>query len=306
MRIAIAFDGRESLDVFALDLTRTVGTPVDSYEAKLLWSEGADTAARSCERVRIYADDKLVFTGVVDEVSAGYGSSGRVLEVVGRGLAAVMMRVEQGSREFAVAGWADIKRRLVDACGIAADAEIGALGSVRKFVITSGVSSWKALCDWAGAAGMISPGFSAEGTLLLRRKGGGVLTLDAGNAIFSAERRTVLSDAVSEVLIRERATGRQTVVNSDELRARGVKGRAVIAATKGALEAKIPAAKWTLEQSRRGFDRFSIELAGGFVCEPGDEVRCSVAGLPERGRVDSVRTIFGRNGVRCVVEGFVE
>lgn len=306
MQITIGFDGRESLDVFALDLTRTVGTPVDSFEAKLLWSEDAVDAARSCERVRIYADGKPVFTGVADEVTVGYGSSGRVLEVAGRGMAALMMRVEQGAREFAVAGWADIKKRLVDECGIAAEAEVGALNSVRKFVITSGVSSWKALCDWAGAAGMIAPGFSADGTLTLRKQGDGVLTLDEGSAIFAAERRTVLHDAVSEVLIRERATGRQRVVTSDELKARGVKGRAVIAASKGALETKVSAAKWVLEQSRRGFDRFSIELAGGFVCEPGDEVRCSVAGLPERGRVDSVRTVFGRNGVRCVVEGFVE
>lgn len=306
MQIAIGFDGQESMDVFALDLTRTVGTPVDSFEARLLWSEEAADAARSCERVRIYVDGKLVFTGVADEVSVEVGAHGRVLEVAGRGLAAVMMRVEQSGREFAVAGWADIKKRLVDECGIVAEAEVGELSSLRRFAITSGVSSWKALCDWAGAAGMIAPGFSAEGVLLLRRKGSGVLKLDAASAIFAAERRTVRDGAVSEVLVRERATGRQTVVKSDELKARGVMGRAVIAASKGALESKIPAARWVLEQSRRGFDRFSVELAGGFMCEPGDAVECSVDGLPERGRVDSVRTIFGEDGVWCVVEGFVE
>lgn len=306
MLITIGFDEQESLDVFALDLTRTIGTPVDSFEARLLWSAGAADAARSCERVRIYADGKLVFTGVADEVSVEVGAHGRVLEVAGRGLAAVMMRVEQSGREFAVAGWADIKKRLVDECGIVAEAEVGELSSLRRFAITSGVSSWKALCDWAGAAGMIAPGFSAEGVLLLRRKGSGLLKLDAASAIFAAERRTVRDGAVSEVLVRERATGRQTVVKSDELKALGVNGRAVIAASKGALESKIPAARWVLEQSRRGFDRFSVELAGGFMCEPGDAVECSVDGLPEHGRVDSVRTIFGEDGVRCVVEGFVE
>lgn len=306
MRITIGFDGQESMDVFALDLTRTIGTPVDAFEAKLLWSEEAADAARNCERVRIYADGQLVFTGVADEVSVQVGAHGRVLEVAGRGLAAVMMRVEQSGREFAVAGWADIKKRLVDECGITAEAEVGALSSLRRFVITSGVSSWKALCDWAGAAGMIAPGFSADGVLLLRRKGSGKLKLDAASAIFSAERRTVRDGAVSEVLIRERTTGRQTVVKSDELKARGVSGRAVIAASKGALESRIPEARWTLEQSRRGFDRFSVELAGGFACEPGDEAECSVDGLPEHCRVDSVRTIFGEDGVRCVVEGFAE
>ena len=294
------------MDVFALDLTRTVGTPVDSFEAKMLWSVGAADAARSCERVRIYADGKQVFTGVADEVSVQLGAHGRVLEVAGRGMAAVMMRVEQSGREFAVAGWADIKKRLVDECGIAAEAEVEALSSLRRFVITSGVSSWKALCDWAGAAGMMAPGFSAEGVLLLRRKGSGLLKLDAASAIFSAERRTVSDGAVSEVLIRERATGRQTVVKSEELKALGVKGRAVIAASRGALESKIPEARWMLERSRRGYDRFSAEVAGGFACEPGDAVECSVDGLPERGRADSVRTIFGEDGVRCVIEGFVE
>lgn len=306
MRIAIEFDGKESLDVFALDLTRALGTPVDSFEAKMLWSAGAADAASGCERVRIYADEKPVFTGVVDEVVTSCGAHGRVLEVAGRGMAAVMMRVEQSGREFAIAGWADIKRRLVDECGITAEAEPGALNSVRRFAITSGVSGWAALCDWAGAAGMIAPGFSVDGVLLLRRKGLGLLKLDAGSAIFTAERRTVKSGAVSEVLIRERATGRQTVVKSDGLKARGVTGRAVIAASRGAIESKIPAAKWMLEKSRRGFDRFTVELAGGFVCEPGDAVECSVEGLPDHGRADSVRTVFGEDGVRCVVEGFAE
>lgn len=60
MLITIGFDEQESLDVFALDLTRTVGTPIDSFEARLLWSAGAADAARCCERVRIYADGKLV------------------------------------------------------------------------------------------------------------------------------------------------------------------------------------------------------------------------------------------------------
>ena len=302
-------DGRKALmssDFISLDLERTDGDPCCAFEARLIFSEGAANAARSCARVRIYEGGTLRFTGVLDEVITSRDADGRTLELAGRGLAALLMQRECEGAEFTSAAWQDIKSRYVTPCGISSiDADTN-FGTVSRFSVVSGTNAWKVLCDWAGAASKLSPRFAADGTLILRKNPPrGRLSLTSSDAIISAERRTLRSGIISEVRISERTSGRAQTVSSAALKSAGHTARAAIAAPSGALLSRVAPAEWMLLRAERDSDVVMVTIPTAFAAEPCDELALTLDGFPASSRIMSVRTTIDAHGARSTVTAYV-
>lgn len=312
MPVTIRFvlnDGRRSVasdDIISFDLERTDGDPCCALVARLAYSDAADDAARTCSRVQVWADDRLRFTGVVDETVTTMGDGGRTLEVSCRSLAALMMERRCSGADFLRAAWADIYALCVAPCDIPLVDADDDLGTLERFSITSGTSAWRVLRDWAGAQAGISPHFDAEGRLILRKNAPrGTLTVGAGHAIPHAERRTLRRDVISTVTISERTSGRTHSVYSATLRERGFTGAAAIAAPSGALEARVPEAKWMLALAAREVDTITLTLAAPFAAEPGDRLALSLDGFPREADITAVRTLIDADGARSVITACV-
>ena len=104
--------------LLAWRLEYTAGVPCDSFWVRCAWD--VDNTARPEDWVRFEAEyeGERVFTGVVDECEVSITAQGRVLEVSGRGMAALLLDNEALGQDYQIATQKDIVRDHVRPYGI--------------------------------------------------------------------------------------------------------------------------------------------------------------------------------------------
>ena len=139
-------------------MEHTAGTPCDSFWMRCPWEAGSGTKPGEWSRFWAEHGGERVFTGVVDECQVEQSGNGSVLELSGRGMAALLLDNEALGQDYGTATLEDILRDHVRPYGIQAAA--GAkLPPVSPFSVATGSSEWSVVYDFARYYGGVAPRF---------------------------------------------------------------------------------------------------------------------------------------------------
>ena len=114
-----------------------IGTPCDSFFLTLPWKNAMETKGKDWVRFHAEHEGERVFTGVVDECEVSLSDRGCVLELSGRGMAALLLDNEALGQDYQLATLEDILRDHVTPYGIVTE-EKPALSSVARFRVDVG------------------------------------------------------------------------------------------------------------------------------------------------------------------------
>lgn len=269
------------------------GVPCDSFQVTCPWERGQEQVLADATRFQAAENGETVFTGVVDECQVSQTEEGCLLEVSGRGLAALLLDNEAEAADYQTATERDIVRDHVTPYGI----QVGAYGDlppVSGFSIQSGSSEWKVLYEFARYYGGVAPRFDRTGRLLLSgwtdRE---ALVIDDSTpvtALCSRERRY---GVLSQVVVRSRGSQEKSTVDNEDFLRRGGQCRRVLTLPgKSSYQTMRYTGQFQLDQSAAELLRVEVTLPILFFAQPGDLVKLS-------------RWDWGRNGTFRVLEAVV-
>lgn len=286
-------------------LEYTAGTPCDSFWLCCPWD--GENAARPASWAGFLAEEKgeRIFTGVVDECEVSLSPGGLTLEVSGRGMAARLLDNEALGQDYLYATQADILRDHVTPYGIKA-APGGSLPPVAQFSVASGSSEWSVVYDFARYYGGVAPRFDREGRLVLsgwddsRER-----VIDDQTGVLAMTRRDLRYGALSQVLLRDRWSGRVETLENREFRALGGQARRVVTMpARENYKAVRYSGQFQLERSASELERVEATLGEVFSVWPGDLVTVQRSGWGWNGRYRAVQVMNGmdQNGLWSRVE----
>ncbi len=272
----------------------TAGVPCDSFWLRCGWD--TDNSVRPGEWTGFWAghQGERVFTGVVDECEASVNASGRLLEVSGRGMAALLLDNEALGEDYQSATQADILRDHVTPYGIVA-APGGRLPPVSRFSVAAGSSEWSVVYDFARYYGGVSPRFDRQGRLVLSGwDDGRERVVDAAAPVISMVRRDRRYGVLSQVLVRDRWSGRtERVENAAFLKAGGRARRVITMPARSSYKAMRYSGRFQLERSASEQERVEITLGEAFCIWPGDLVSVERKDWDWNGRYRAAQVTVG-------------
>ena len=185
----------------------TAGTPCDSFWMRCPWEAGSGTKPGEWSRFWAEHGGERVFTGVVDECQVEQSGNGSVLELSGRGMAALLLDNEALGQDYGTATLEDILRDHVRPYGIQAAA--GAkLPPVSPFSVATGSSEWSVVYDFARYYGGAALRFDREGRLVLTGwPERAERLIGDGTAVTELVYRDRRYGVLSQVLVRDRYSG---------------------------------------------------------------------------------------------------
>ncbi|USF27617.1 hypothetical protein N510_002573 [Firmicutes bacterium ASF500] len=275
-------------------LEYTAGTPCDSFWLRCPWD--GESTARPADWAGFLAEEKgeRIFTGVVDECEVSLSPGGLTLEVSGRGMAARLLDNEALGQDYLYATQADILRDHVTPYGIQA-APGGSLPPVARFSVASGSSEWSVVYDFARYYGGVAPRFDREGRLVLsgwddsRER-----VIDDRTGVLAMTRREQRYGALSQVLLRDRWSGRVETLENREFRALGGQARRVVTMpARENYKAVRYSGQFQLERSASELERLEVTLGEVFSVWPGDLVTVQRSGWGWNGQYRAVQVING-------------
>ena len=154
------------LELVEWELEYACGTPCDSFRVVSLWASQRDERLAHAVRFEAFHEQEQVFAGVVDECEVSWSEQGCLLEISGRGMAALLLDNEAVAADYAVATVQDILRDHVIPYGIGVARE-DKLGAVSHFRVNTGSSEWAVLYEFARYHGGVTPRFDRKGQLIL-------------------------------------------------------------------------------------------------------------------------------------------
>lgn len=288
--------GKEYLlpGLLAWRLEYTAGVPCDSFWLRCGWD--ADNRVKPGEWAGFRAEHQgeRVFTGVVDECEVSVNASGRLLEVSGRGMAALLLDNEALGEDYQSATQADILRDHVTPYGITTAPGAG-LPPVSRFSVSSGSSEWSVVYDFARYYGGVSPRFDRQGRLVLsgwddsRER-----VVDDATPVISMARRDKRYGVLSQVLVRDRWSGRTERVENTDFRSAGGRARRVITMpSRSSYKAMRYSGQFQLDRSACDLERLEITVGEAFCVWPGDLVTVQRKGWDWNGRYRAVQVAVG-------------
>lgn len=278
----------------AFRMEYTAGVPCDSFWLRCGWD--GDNTVKPGEWVSFQAEHQgeRVFTGVVDECEVSVGSSGRLLEVSGRGMAALLLDNEALGEDYQSATQADILRDHVTPYGITT-APGGGLPPVSHFSVTTGSSEWSVVYDFARYYGGVSPRFDRQGRLVLsgwddsRER-----VVDDTTPVITMTRRDKRYGVLSQVLVRDRWSGRTERVENTAFRSAGGRARRVITMpSRSNYKAMRYSGQFQLDRSTSELERLEITVGEAFCVWPGDLVDVHRKGWDWNGRYRASQVTVG-------------
>ena len=150
----------------AWQLEYTAGVPCDSFWIRCPWGRENTASPAGWVSFTAYEEGERVFTGVVDECQVSQSQDGGVLEVSGRGLAALLLDNEALGQDYGTATLEDILRDHVEPYGIQT-APGASLPAVSPFSVSTGSSEWSVVYEFARYHGGVAPRFDRLGRLVL-------------------------------------------------------------------------------------------------------------------------------------------
>lgn len=279
------------------------GLPCDSFEVRCLWD--GDPDARMSAAALFYAeqDGERLFTGVVDEYAFVCGN-GTWLELSGRSMAARLLDNEAMPAQYQKLTCADLLERHVKPYGVETVGG-GQLPAVSGFSVTSGVSEWSVVENYAQYYGGVIPRFDRLGRLVLEpHKDTEPLELGDGAPITRWELREQRYGVLSSVAVRRRTDwGVQWVEDRDFIAQGGCARRVISVPNETGTAAMRYSADYQLRASRSERLRLTVTLSGAFFIEPGRPVKIGRVDPDNRlWRVARTEVSCGEQGLTTVVE----
>ena len=272
----------------------TAGVPCDSFWLCCPWD--GDNTTRPGDWAGFTAEHggEQVFTGVVDECEVTLDSRGRRLEVSGRGMAARLLDNEALGQDYISATQADILRDHVTPYGIQT-APGGALPAVGQFSVATGSSEWSVVYDFARYYGGVAPRFDRLGRLVLSGwSDSRERVVDDAAPVTALVRRDRRYGVLSQVLVRDRWSGRvETVGNGPFLAAGGQARRIVTMPSRSSYKAMRYTGQFQLDKSASQLQRLEVTVASPFCAWPGDLVQLERSGWDWNGQYRAAQVTVG-------------
>ena len=280
-------------------LEYTAGVPCDSFWLRCTWDGDNTTRPGDWVTFSAWHEGEQVFAGVVDECEVTVSGQGRVLELSGRGMAALLLDNEALGQDYGVATQADILRDHVTPYGIET-APGAALPAVSRFSVAAGSSEWSVVYDFARYYGGAAPRFDRLGRLVLTGwSDGQERVLGDGAPVTGMVCRDRRYGVLSQVLVRDRYSGAVEPVENDAFRAAGGRARRVLTMPgRSTYKAMRYSGQFQLDRSAAGLEELEVTVAQPFCAWPGELVRVERSGWDRGGlyRASQVTVELGENG----------
>lgn len=280
--------------LLACRLDYTAGTPCDSFWMRCVWDENNTTRPEDWVSFTAEHEGRRVFTGVVDECEVSITNGGRLLEVSGRGMAALLLDNEALGQDYQTATQMDIIRDHVHPYGITM-APGASLPAVSRFSVATGSSEWSVVYEFARYYGGIAPRFDREGRLVLSGwDNSRERVVDDSSPVISLVRRDRRYGVLSQVLMRDRWSGAvETVYNTDFAAGGGRARRVITMPAKSTYKAMRYSGQFQLDKSVSELKRMEITVGQAFCAWPGELVTVQRSGLDWNGRYRAVQVTVG-------------
>ena len=271
-----------------------LGTPCDSFWLRCPWQAGGETSPADWVTFTGEHEGERVFTGVVDECEVTQSGQGGVLELCGRGMAALLLDNEALSQDYLTASQEDIIRDHVAPYGIPV-LDGAALPPVTRFSVAAGSSEWSVVYEFARYYGGVPPRFDRQGRLILSGWEDGTERVVGDTAQVS---RLVCRDSrygvLSQVLVRDRYSGAvETVENSAFCAAGGRARRVVTMPGRSSYKTMRYTGQFQLDRSAAELEQLEITVAQAFAAWPGELVRVARSNWDRNGLYRAARTTVG-------------
>lgn len=269
------------------------GVPCDSFWVRCVWEKGQEGVLEDAVYFQGTENGETVFRGVVDECQVSQTEDGCLLEVSGRGMAALLLDNEAEAADYQTATEQDIVRDHVTPYGIQVGAW-GGLPPVSGFSVQSGSSEWKVLYEFARYYGGVTPRFDRQGKLLLNGwKDRETIVIDDSTPVTELVGRDRRYGVLSQVLVKDRGSRSTQVVENEVFSGKGGQCRRVLTMPKRSnYKAMRYNGRFQLDKSAAELLRVQVKLPVLFFAQPGDLVKLS-------------RWDWGRNGTFRVLEAVV-
>lgn len=283
-------------------IERTDGAPCGAFCVEFAYETELVQKLQCAIRFHAEQDGARVFTGVVDDVTVRLTKNGRLAEIAGRSLAALLLDTQVRAAEYQSAQLEDILAAYVRPCGVT-QIQAQKMGAVGEFVIETGYNCYQILAGFCRHSADIIPRFAADGTLILKRGGTGVRRVFDGGCVSASYTFDRYGALASQILVNTRNGSQQTAQNS-AFQAMGGRGVHVAGLTGQKLRASWRTAQQRIDDCWRGARLLRLTMPGSFLAEPGDLAAVAMTDLGIAGTflVQSVRSMCDERGALCTME----
>lgn len=266
-------------------ITRTDGESADEAQVTFLYEPARIQVLKGATRLRL-TEDKTVFFGVVDEITAKTGQEGRIVTLCSRSLQALLMDNELQAARYETLQAEDAIRQFVTPFGVERVRKIS-MPAVHRFAVETGNTAWQALRGFCRHSGQgYAPCFSADGELLFSPEKEERRSLDAQNKVLQAEVRLCRYGVSSKHIIVSAGYQQVELCESQALMDKGIRSQRVTLKQNTWLKADWRTAEQRLREDADRAVRITVELQGDYTALPGDWVQ---ADLPACGVVGCFR-----------------
>ena len=289
--------------LLAWELCYTGGEPCDSFSVKCPYEAAMAVVLRRANRFRAVEDDgETAFYGVIDEVETICDEKGLLLEIAGRGMAALLMDNEAEAVTYQRAFTTEILRRHVTPYGIVCGAYDELCAPCK---VASGSSEWKALSDFTRLCGGFTPYFERDGSLLLTQKRTFPrLAIDENLPVTALRYRDKRYGVLSEAVIVDKSTRVKQIVKNADFYARGGRCRRIFyASAKGGAQTMRYTGEYQIGRSAENAETLEMTVAARFDAKPETAVSVNESriGVTGRFRVKEIVRRFGEAGETTVL-----
>lgn len=276
----IGYDGRQYLLPALLRWKFSYGAalPCDAFELSFLYDTSMAEMLEAGRRLRAVHEGKTVFSGLVDEAEISVTQEGGLVNLSGRGLAALLLDNEAEAAEYFSLSLEMLLERYVYPLGLR---EIRRNVSVppQALVVDSGSSIWRVLEDFLWFGSGVRPRFSPDGVLIIGGEKGRRLAVDGGTAVLERRLKRTRYGVVSEVLVKNKALGTTEIVRDEDFVRQGGQCRRVVnVPRKTRFDAMRATGEYQLARSRAQAFSLRLTLPGLFAAFPGDWIALSDCG----------------------------
>jgi len=283
-----------------------LGTPCDSFLLRCPYGGGEEEALAEATRLTARWEGAVVFRGVVDECQCCWDAEGGLLELSGRGLAALLLDNEAQGADFGTATLEEILRRYVTPFGISRGDNVR-LPPVSGFSVQTGSSCWQVLYQFARYHGGVAPRLDPQGRLMLSPlpQTESNTVLDGSLPVLKRVWRYQRYGVLSKVRVVNRVTlAAQDVVDDDFQRIGGCASRVLTVPRRTGFQTMRYSGRFQLDKSKSRMKTISLTLGAPFVAFPGELLRVNLTGWQVSGlwRVTEAVVEMDQDGYKTRLE----
>jgi hypothetical protein len=252
--------------------------------------------------VTLEEDGRVLLRAVVDEYAISQSGQGRLLEMSGRGLAALLLDNESEAVEYSAATLTALLRAHAAPYGLTWEnfTELRADG---VYHVESGASQWTAVNGFTRYFGGFELRVTPEGELLPRKwvDDGKRLLIGEDTPVLELKWREQRYGVYSEVLVVDKVRKTVQSVKNQPFLSRGGSCRRVLYSPGTSTGAAMRyTGEYQIQRSKKGKRRLTAVLAGKFSVKPGAVVRMERGDIGVTGDfyIDEVRCSGGSGGAQ--------